>query len=117
VLSRAEDAYNVRGKLADYSLRLDHPRGGEKALGFAQVLAITSSDLEYLADALLSGVRTIPVSAIRIDAQWVHYQVVVPIRGLADRADRVANVLTAWELRWEGDAPRLNTVYITTTVV
>jgi hypothetical protein len=79
-------------------------------------LAIFLADLEYLADALLSGVRTIPVSAVRIDERWVHCQVLVPVRGLGDRADRVANVLTAWELRWEGDAPRLITAYIATAV-
>jgi hypothetical protein len=33
----------------------------------------------------------------------------VPVRGLGDCADRVANVLTSWELRHEDDRPRLVT--------
>lgn len=45
----------------------------------------------------------------------MHCEVIVPVRGLAERADRVADVLTAWEVRWDGDAPRLITAYITTT--
>lgn len=117
MLPRAEDAYNVHEKLADYSLRVDHSRGGEKAEGFAQVLAITLADLEYLAAALLGGARTIPVSAIRSGEHGMHCQVIVPVRGLGERADRVANVLTAWELRWDGDAPRLITSYIATKVI
>jgi hypothetical protein len=59
MLQRAEDAYNVHEKRADYSLRLDHPRGREKAEGFAQVLAITGADVEYLAGVLLNGARKI----------------------------------------------------------
>ena len=38
--------------------------------------------------------------------------VIVPVRGLGERADRMANVLTSWELRHEGDSPRLVTAYI-----
>lgn len=115
-LPRAEDAYNVREKLADYSLNPEHTRGGEKAEGFAQVLAITAADLEYLAGVLLNGARTIPISAMRTSEHRVHCQVLVPVRGLGDRSDRVATVVTAWEIRWDGDAPRLITAYIASTV-
>jgi hypothetical protein len=117
LLPRAEDAYNVHEKLAEYSLKLEHSRGGPKAEGFAAVLGITAEDLNYLADALLEGARSIPNSDIRKRGDHgIHCQVIVPVRGLGYRADRVANVLTAWELRWDGDAPRLITAYIATTV-
>jgi hypothetical protein len=36
--------------------------------------------------------------------------------GLRDQVDRVANVLTSWEVRWEGDPPRLVTAFITTKI-
>jgi hypothetical protein len=43
----------------------------------------------------------------------MHCQVIVRVRGLRTHTDRVANVLTAWEIRWDGDAPRLVTAFIT----
>jgi hypothetical protein len=61
LLPRAQDAYGVHEKLVDYSLKAGHPRG--KAEGFARVLAVTADDLEYVAEALLSGVRTTPCPA------------------------------------------------------
>jgi hypothetical protein len=105
LLPRAEDAHGVREKLLNYSLKAGHPR--RKAEAFARVLAVTTDDLEYVADALLSGVRTAPVSGVRpARVHGFHCEVIVQVRGLRDRADRVANVLTAWQIRWEGDRPR-----------
>jgi hypothetical protein len=81
------------------------PQSGSKAAGFARVLGITTTDLAYLAEALLSGARAIPVSGVRERGEHgMHCQVIVPVRGLCEHADRVANVLTAWEIRWDGDA-------------
>lgn len=116
-LPNADRAYGVHEKLAGYSLRLDHPGRGEKAEGFARVLAITADDLVYLTEALLSGVRTTPVSRVRPAGEYgSHCEVIVPVRGLRDRADRIANVLTAWQIRREGDPPRLITAYIVSRV-
>jgi hypothetical protein len=53
LLPRAEDAYGVREKLVDYSLKAGHPKG--KAEAFARALAVTADDLEYVAEALLRG--------------------------------------------------------------
>jgi len=117
-LPRAEDAYNVHEKLADYSLNPDHATGGPKAAGFARILGITADDLAYLADALLAGVREISVSEVRDRGDHgMQCAVIVPVRGLGQHASRVANVLTSWEIRWDGDAPRLVTAYITTKVI
>ena len=115
LLPRAEDAYGVHEKLVDYSLKAGHPRG--KAEGFARALAVTADDLEYVAEALLSGVRTTPVSGVRLaGVHGFHCEVIVEVRGLRDRADRVANVLTAWQIRWDGDPPRLITAYLVSRV-
>jgi hypothetical protein len=65
VLQNAGSAYGVRERLADYSLKLEHPSGGAKARAFARVLRITPDDLEYLADALLQGIQVVPVSEVR----------------------------------------------------
>lgn len=116
-LPRAEDAYGVHEKLAGYSLKLDHPSGGAKAAAFARVLAIALEDLDYLAGSLLERLREVAVSAVRDrDDGSILCEVIVPVRGLRDRSDRVANVLTSWHLRSEGDPPRLVTAFITTKI-
>jgi hypothetical protein len=115
LLPRANEAYGVNQKLVQYSLKAGHPRG--KAEGFARALALTADDLEYVAEALVSGIRTTPVSSVRpAGPHGFHCEVIVPVRGLGDRADRVANVLTAWQIRWDGDPPRLITAYIVSRV-
>jgi hypothetical protein len=115
LLPDAEKAYGVHDKLARYSLKPGHAR--RKADAFAHALAVTVDDLEYLADALLAGVRATPVSGVRPAGQHgFHCEVIVRVRGLRDRADRVANVLTAWQIRWAGDSPRLITAYIVSRV-
>lgn len=117
ILPRASDAYGVHEKLAGYSLKLDHVGRGKKAEGFARVLAITVADLEYLAEALLHGVLTTPISGVRLAGEHgAHCEVIVPVRGLRDRAERTASVLTAWEIRSDGAAPRLITAYIVSRV-
>jgi len=117
LLPRAEDAYGVHEKLAGYSLNLDHPGPGKKAEGFARVLAITAEDLAHVAEVLLRGIRTTSVSRVRSAGQYgFHCEVIVPVRGLRDRADRVASVLTAWQIRRDGDPPRLITAYIVSRV-
>ena len=90
LLPRAEDADGVQEKLLDYSLKAGHPRG--KAEAFARVLAVTADDLEYVTEALVRGVRTTPVSGVRpAGVHGFHCEVIVRVRGLRDRADRVAN--------------------------
>ena len=116
-LPNADRAYGVRKKLGGYSLRLGHPGRGRKAEGFARILAITADDLEYLAEALLGGVQTTAVSRVRPAGEYgSHCEVIVPVQGLRDRADQTADVLTAWQIRWEGDPPRLITAYIVSRV-
>lgn len=115
LLPRAEDAYGVHDKLAGYSLKPGH--GKAKAEAFARVLAVTADDLDHIAQALLDGIRTTPMSGVRHAGPYgFHCEVIVPVRGLRDRADRTANVLTAWEIRRDGDPPRLITAYIVSRV-
>jgi hypothetical protein len=112
-LPRGEDAYNVHEKLRHYSLNLAHDVGGDKAAGFLQILGISSGDVDYLAAVLLDGVRELPVTAVRDNPPFgLNCNVIVPVRGLGESADRVAKVLTSWELRYDGDSPRLVTAYI-----
>jgi hypothetical protein len=113
-LPRGEDAYNVYEKLRDYSLKLDHAGSGRhKAAGFFEILDITSKDIGYLAEAVLGAARDLPVTAVRSNPPFgLSCNIDVPVRGLREHADRAANVLTSWELRFEGDRPRVITAYI-----
>lgn len=112
-LPRDVETYNVYEKLRDYSLNLAHDNGGDKAAGFMQILGIALDDLGYLAAALLDGARKLPVSTVRENALFgLICNIVVPVHGLGEHADRVAPVRTSWELRYESDRPRLITAYI-----
>ncbi len=81
---------------------------GPRPAAFARILGITAANLDHLTRQLLEGIRGIPVSGIRDGGEHgMHCQVIVRVRGLGEHTNRVANVLTAWEIRWDGDAPRL----------
>jgi hypothetical protein len=114
ILPRAGDAYGVHEKLKLYSLNAEHTDGGPKARAFARILGIQEDDLDHLAAVLLDGVRQIPVSDVRnAGPHGFHCRVLVPVPGIGDLANREALVLTSWQVRSEGDAPRLVTAYIT----
>ena len=115
-LPNAERAYGLEEKLAGYTLKLGHASLSRKAEGFQRVLAIELADLDYLS-SILDGIRGRPMSGVRpAGAFGFHCEVIVPVAGLRGRADRTANVLTAWEVRWDGDDPRLITAYIVSRV-
>jgi hypothetical protein len=112
-LPRADDAFGVEGKLAAYCLNRDHELGEAKARGFLQVLGITVGDVEYLAAELLAGVLAAPITSVRDNAPFgVLCEVRIRARGLREHHDRVVEVVTSWELRHDGDPPRLVTAYI-----
>lgn len=62
---------------------------------------------------MLDGARELPVSEVRENPPFgLNCNIVVPVRGLGKHAVRVAPVRTSWELRYEGDRPRMGTAYI-----
>jgi len=112
-LPRADEAIGINEKLAAYCLNLDHDVGGPKARGFQRVLGIEIEDVGYLADALRAGVRDARISAVRDNAPYgVLCEVRLVVAGLRHRRDRVATVITSWELLNALDRPRLVTAYI-----
>lgn len=113
-LPRAAEAWGVAEKLSGYSLNVEHASGGPKARGFERILGITGSDLTYLETAVRMAVLAAPISDIRIRPPYgVHCEVRISVRGLGPKQDRVAEVVTAWELSDERAAPRLVNAYIT----
>ncbi|MGN6557184.1 MAG: DUF6883 domain-containing protein [Solirubrobacterales bacterium] len=65
LLPRAEEAAGIRKKLVAYSLALDHESGGAKALGFARLLGITISSLDYLEVKIRAGICVTPIAVVR----------------------------------------------------
>jgi hypothetical protein len=112
-LPRAAEAVGVRGKLARYSLALDHEDGGPKAYLFKQLLGITLAEIAHLEDAIRAGVLIAPVTRVRANPPYgVNCQVVVPVQGVGMHEARVMAVTTGWEVRYVGDRPRLVSAYI-----
>jgi hypothetical protein len=110
---RADEAFGVREKLADYCLNPDHDDGGPKAEGFRRILGIEPADVEYLMSSLLAGLRDQRVSEVRENGPFgVLCEVLMPVSGLRERADRVFDVVTSWEIRDQASPPRLVTAYI-----
>jgi hypothetical protein len=110
----AAEAFGVRYKLETYSLDIDHKSGGPKALGFELVLGITIDAIDYLEAQILARTLDTPISEIRDNAPYgVNCVVVMPIRGIGAKADRVADVLTSWEVKDATTPPRLVTAFPT----
>ena len=96
-----------------YSLNLNHRSGGPKAKGFLKILGIALTDVDYLADALSTGVLTLMVTDVRESPSATFTcEVRMPVAGLRERSQRVVSVKTGWHLRHADDRPRLVTAYI-----
>jgi hypothetical protein len=100
-LPRAGDAYIEREKLVAYALDEQHPVGKHKAAVFRQTLGIERDDSEYLRDSILEALPERPVTGIREPdhaGESYTWEVLVPIQGLGNRAERRLLVITAWEM-------------------
>jgi hypothetical protein len=108
-LPSAEQAFGIRERLAAYCLNPDHEIGDPKAEGFRRILGIEIVDLEYLTEALRTGILTARITDVRDNQPFgVLCEVRVPVVGVRAHRDRT----TSWELRHPDDAPRLVTAYI-----
>ncbi len=98
----------MREKLANYSLNVANLVGGPKARGFALILGITIDHIDYLEDAIRTGVLERPISQVRDNSpHGINCVVEVPVRGIGPKRARVIDVRTIWELRVRGARPRL----------
>ena len=110
-LPRAERAVIAPAKLRDYCLNPEHPTGRNKARVFASALGIHQADWQYLADQLLAGVQTAPISRIEVKPDGTGYEVIVSVDGLNGAT---APVKSGWFIDAEpADAPpRLTSAYV-----
>jgi hypothetical protein len=95
-----------------YCLDRDNKFGAPKARGFALILGITIEDIDYLAEAILSGILSNPMSAVRDRAPHGFNCVVeVPVRGIGRKKDRAVGVRTVWRVTKPDSPPRLATAF------
>jgi hypothetical protein len=114
LLPRAAEAWGMRDKLLGYSLNPEHASGGPKARGFERILGITPKEVERLEAAIRQAILEQPITGVRVKPPYgVHCEVRIELHGLGAKANRVALVLTAWELTDPDAAPRLMNAYIT----
>ncbi len=113
LLPRGAEAFGVRYKLETYSLDVTNEIGAPKAHGFNLILGITIDAIEYLEAQIMARVLDTPVCEVRKNPPWgVNCVVDMTIPGIGARADRVANVRTAWIISTQGAPPRLVSAYI-----
>lgn len=110
LLPNADQAWIPPGKLRDYALDPDHPRGGPKARLFTALLAIRQRDWLYLRDQILAGVKKVEARPHAQNEYGALYEVIIPVRGLNGH---VHPVRTGWIVLHEGDGiPLLTTAYV-----
>ena len=102
----------MRDKLRRYSLAMDHEDGGPKAYLFKQMLGITITEIDHLAEEIRAGVLITPITRVWETPFGQRCQVRIPVRGVGAHHTRVMPVTTGWELRYVGDRPRCVTAYI-----
>jgi hypothetical protein len=113
LLPRAAEAFGVRYKLEAYSLDPTNDAGAPKARGFETILGITIDAIDYLEGAIHTGILLAPVSAVRDNQPWgMNCSVVVPVRGLGEKSERVVNMRTVWLLADDASPPRLVNAYL-----
>jgi hypothetical protein len=106
LLPGIERACIDRRKLADYALNFGHPEGWHKARVFRSALGLTAADSEWLATAILAGLR-------QSEAVWQNetsWGAIYRVDMNVVRGQRCALVRTAWLCA--PDAPRLVTCFV-----
>lgn len=95
-------------KLVAYSLNTEHPEGKHKALIFKKVLGIAVEDADWLKSTILEKLAS--HESITREETKFGKKFVVDIE--IQKAERTANVRTAWIVEHDSTVPRLVTRYI-----
>ena len=112
-LPDAEEAVNVREKLADYSLNMTHTDGRPKARGFERILGITIAEIDHLEAAILAGIDETPIGSVRHNPPYGYNCVVdLALGGLGEKSGRTAELRTVWRIAEAGSPPRMTTAYL-----
>jgi hypothetical protein len=113
LLPRYDEPVGIEEKLREYSLLLDHKRGGPKANGFWVILGIGPESLDYLAHQIRDGVVHTPISSIRVRPSGAAACTVqFHIAGPGSYSHRTASLRTVWVLDTPSSPPRLITAFL-----
>ena len=96
------------GKLRDYCLSGDHPRGRHKARVFATALGFTSEDAPKLLEMLLTAAAAQEVQVGESNEFGQRYILDIAVVGLAE----LVTVRSVWIIRPQDDVPYLVTCYV-----
>jgi len=107
-LPNADAALLEIGKLRDYCLSPEHPRGKHKARMFRAALGFGREDSAELQAYLLEAVRTETAAALHADLWGQYWRVDAPIA----RQGRQAVIRSLWIVRKGEDAPRFVTCWV-----
>jgi hypothetical protein len=100
-LPNADDPAINPDKLRLYALDAGHPVGRHKAAVFERALGIHLVEWEYLRDCIVEQLPRCPVTRVSEPVgqhDTYTWEVLVPIQGLEERADRRLLIITAWEM-------------------
>ena len=107
-LPNAENAIVEVGKLRDYCLSSDHPRGRHKARVFASALGLTADDAEELREALLTAALSGEADPTEEDKYGKRY--VLDFEMKTDAG--TATVRSGWIVRRGEDVPRFTSCFV-----
>jgi len=95
------------GKLRDYCLNPEHPRGRHKARVFASALGLTADDADDLRAVLLAAAHVNEACVDRIDEYGRRYVLDFDVPG----DEGSVRIRSSWIIREGEDFPRLTSCY------
>lgn len=108
ILPNASLAIIDPGKIRDYCLNIEHPRGKHKAKIFQEVLGITKNDTQALILQIKRQIRSSDCIVGEADTYGQRYTVDIIIR----KHSLEAMIRTAWIIKTKENIPRLTTCYV-----
>jgi hypothetical protein len=107
-LPNSKNAIIELGKLQDYCLSADHPRGRHKARVFREALGLTDDEAEWLQQKLLEGIQNRLSEKQETDSFGSRWRVDLPLT----RQGKSAVVRTGWIIKTGEQFPRLITCWV-----
>jgi hypothetical protein len=107
-LPNAASALAPIGKLRDYCLNPNHPRGRHKARVFAGALGISAKNADRLRDAILDAVQTRDATPSGRDQFGNRYILDFEMAGLSGNVP----IRSHWIVRRDEDFPRLTSCHV-----
>jgi len=113
LLPRRDEPEGIEHRLRNYSLKIDHERGGPKANGFLVMLGIDLVAIDHLEHEIEGGIQRTPDSVVRVFSPGImHCTVQFQIAGPGRYSHRTASLRTGWQLTGPAARPRMTTAFL-----